>query len=48
MSEHHPSEMHFGDVLPEQTSDDVDAPEEQDDPEDLRRFLDDKPPHHVD
>ena len=41
--------MDFGDVLPEQTSDDVEHPSERDDGEvELQRFLDDKPPHHVD
>lgn len=51
MSEHHPSGIDFGDVLPEQTSDDVEptdaAPADEADA-DLQRFLDDKPPHHLD
>lgn len=41
----------FGEVLPEQTADDIADATEQDDPEsdaDVRRLLDDKPPHHLD
>jgi len=36
-------------VLPEQTSDDLAEPDTHaadDDPDDLKRFLDDVPPHH--
>lgn len=51
VSEHHPSGIDFGDVLPEQTSDDVEPREAEsaaDGDADLQRFLDDKPPHHLD
>ncbi len=34
------------DILPEQTSDDCDPPGDGPDPADLRRFLDERPPHH--
>jgi hypothetical protein len=38
--------------IPEQTSDDTDGGwgerQPEDDPDDLRRFLDDRPPHHGD
>jgi len=39
----------FGEVLPEQTSDDeADTSDREDDADaDLRRLLDDKPPHHL-
>jgi hypothetical protein len=45
----------FGDLLPDQTSDDVEDPGERTrrassdaDTDDLERFRRDKPPHHVD
>lgn len=48
MSEHHPDDVTFGDVLPEQTSDDIEHPSERDAPEaDVQRLLDDRPPHHL-
>jgi hypothetical protein len=39
--------MSFGDVLPEQTSDDLSDRDADDDSDDLRRFLDERPPHHL-
>lgn len=39
----------FGEVLPEQTADDIaEATEQGDADSDVRRLLDDKPPHHLD
>jgi hypothetical protein len=37
----------FGEVLPEQTADDMDEPGPEADA-DVQRLLDDKPPHHLD
>jgi hypothetical protein len=40
----------FGEVLPEQTADDLAEPNDEGDgvDADVQRLLDDKPPHHLD